>query len=99
MAFQGAGGVLAVGIGGGGDCAGAYSAALHAQSLGLRATPAGVTWERRPIDPIPGPRRIAEITDAEPLAAGVVLAGPETRGPGGFLFAESNLARVLGEPV
>jgi hypothetical protein len=28
-----------------------------------------------------------------------VLAGQGTRGPGGFLFAESNLARVLGEPV
>ena len=28
-----------------------------------------------------------------------MLAGQGTRGPGGFLFAESNLARVLGEPV
>jgi hypothetical protein len=30
---------------------------------------------------------------------GAVLAGPETSGPGGFLFAESNLARVRREPV
>lgn len=30
---------------------------------------------------------------------GTVLASPDTTGPGGFRFAESNLARVLGEPV
>jgi hypothetical protein len=99
MYFRGVGGVLAVGIGGGGDCVGAYGVALHAKALGLRAVAGGVTWERRPIDPIPGPRRIAEIVDATPLADGAVLAGADTRGPGGFAFAESNLARVLGEPV
>jgi hypothetical protein len=97
--FSGAGGVLAVGIGGGGDCVGAHAVALYARSLGLRAVAGGLTWERRPIDPIPGPRRISEIAGAEPLVNGAVLAGPQTRGPGGFLFAESNLARVLGEPV
>jgi hypothetical protein len=87
--------VLAVGIGGGGDCVGASAVA------GLAGTGrvGGVTWERRPIDPLPGPRRLDEIEGAEPLVDGAVLAGPETRGPGGFLFAESNLARVRGESV
>ena len=78
---------------------GALAVAEHARSLGLDARVGGVTWERRPVDPIPGPRRIEEIEGAEPLVDGAVLAGQGTRGPGGFLFAESNLARVLGEPV
>ncbi|MEA2168872.1 MAG: hypothetical protein QOF76_2172, partial [Solirubrobacteraceae bacterium] len=33
----------------------------------------GLTWERRPIDPIPGPRRIDELTGSEPLVDGAVL--------------------------
>lgn len=70
-----------------------------ALAAGLTARVGGVSWERRPIDPLPGPRRIGEIVDAEPCAEGRVLAGPRTRGPGGFAFAESNLARVRGEPV
>lgn len=97
--FGGARGVLAVGIGGGGDCVGALAVAEAARSAGLAARVGGLTWERRPVDPLPGPRRIAEVEGAEPLVEGAVLAGPDTRGPGGFRFAESHLARVLGEPV
>ncbi len=62
----------------------------------------GVTWERRPVDPLPGPRHLHEIEGAAPLVEGAVLAGPDTTGVGGgrsFRFAESNLARVLDEPV
>ncbi|MEA2125372.1 MAG: hypothetical protein QOI80_2154 [Solirubrobacteraceae bacterium] len=97
--FGTARGVLAVGIGGGGDCVGASAVAHVAARAGLTARVGGVTWERRPIDPLPGPRHLDEIEGAEPLVAGAVLAGPETRGPGGFRFAESNLSRVRGEPV
>ena len=99
MHFDGASAVLSIGIGGGGDVVGALAVAEYVRERGLRARVGGVTWERRVIDPIPGPRRIEEIEDAEPLNDAAVLAGPETRGPGGFLFAESNMARVLGEPV
>jgi hypothetical protein len=91
--------VLAVGIGGGGDCVGASAVADRALDLGLKARVGGVTWERRPIDPLPGPRHLSEIEGAKPLAPGAVLADADTRGPGGFLFAESNLARVRGEPI
>jgi hypothetical protein len=97
--FGAARAVLSIGIGGGGDVVGALAVAELAREAGLRARVGGVTWERRVIDPIPGPRLIAEIENAEPLNDAAVLAGPETRGPGGFLFAESNMARVLGEPV
>jgi hypothetical protein len=90
-------GVLCLGIGGGGDVVGALHAALIAREAGLHAVVGGVTWERRPIDPLPGPRRLAEIEGAQALNDHVVLAGPDTRGPGGFRFAESHMARVLGE--
>jgi hypothetical protein len=58
-----------------------------------------VSWERRVVDPLPGPRRLDEIENAEALNDAVVLARPDTRGPGGFAFAESRMAEVLGEPT
>ncbi len=97
--FGDARGVLALGIGGGGDVVGALAVADLARAAGLRARVGGVTWERRPIDPLPGPRHLSEVIDAEPLNAAVALASADTSGPGGFRFAESHMARVLGEPV
>ena len=98
-ALGSAGRVLAVGIGGGGDVVGALAVAELARVLGTEAIVGGLSWERRPIDPLPGPRRLDEITAATPLNDVVALAGPDTAGPGGFRFAESAMARLLGEPV
>lgn len=98
-ALGNAGRVLAVGIGGGGDVVGALAVAELARLLGTDTIVGGLTWERRPIDPLPGPRRIEEITGARRLNEAVALAGPDTTGPGGFHFAESHMARHLGEPV
>ena len=92
--------VLAVGIGGGGDVVGALAVAELARQLGTPCVVGGLTWERRPIDPYPGPRRIAELSpDARRINEHVAMAGPDTTGPGGFRFAESGMARYLGEPV
>jgi hypothetical protein len=92
--------VLVVGIGGGGDVAGALSVVELARLLGTPAVAGGLTWERRPIDPLPGPRTIAELHGVRRvLNASVALAGPGTTGPGGFAFAESHVARHTGEPV
>lgn len=95
----GGGRVLAIGIGGGGDVVGALAVAECARALGGEAVVGGVSWERRPIDPLPGPRGLDEVRDAERIHPAVALAGPDTRGPGGFRFAESHMARLLGEPV
>ncbi|MBJ7330841.1 MAG: DUF1152 domain-containing protein, partial [Solirubrobacteraceae bacterium] len=38
-------GVLCLGIGGGGDCAGAYAVAEVARALGTPAVVGGLTWE------------------------------------------------------
>lgn len=91
--------VLAVGIGGGGDVVGALAVAELAEELDTPVVVGGLSWERRPIDPLPGPRRMSEIAGLRGLNAHAGLAGPETRGPGGFLFAESHMARHLGAPV
>jgi hypothetical protein len=87
--------VLCVGAGGGGDVVGALVVAEHARTLGTPSVLGGVTWERLPIDPLPGPRGLAELEGARDLNGATALAGPGTRGPGGFAFAEARMAGVL----
>jgi hypothetical protein len=90
---------LVIGIGGGGDVVGALATA-EACRLYHAAEPVlgGTTWERRVVDPEPGPRRAAEIEGARALAPGVLAAGPETRvARSGVRFAESHMAGFLGE--
>lgn len=90
---------LVLGMGGGGDVVGALATAEFAR-LYDGATPVvgGVSWERNAIDPMPGPRRIDEIADAEPLAPGVLLASSATRvHDREVYFAESRMAEFLGE--
>jgi hypothetical protein len=90
---------LVIGMGGGGDVVGALATAEFARLYdGARPVLGGVSWERRPIDPAPGPRTTAEIEGAEQLAPGIVLAGPDTRvRDRDVRFAESHMARFLGE--
>jgi hypothetical protein len=90
---------LCLGIGGGGDVVGALATAEHCRIVyGARPALGGVTWERRPIDPEPGPRAAAEIANARPLAPAVLAAGPHTRvRRSGVRFAEARMAELLGE--
>jgi hypothetical protein len=92
---------LVIGIGGGGDVVGALATAEAARLYhGARPLVGGVPWERRPIDPVPGPRGVDEIEDAEEIAPGVLLARPRTRVRGReVVFAESHMADFLGEPT
>jgi hypothetical protein len=76
---------------------GALATAHLCRRLGVPALVGGVSWERLPIDPRPGPRSADEILDAKPVARGVMLAGPETRTVDGAVFAEAHMARVMGE--
>jgi hypothetical protein len=90
---------LVLGIGGGGDVVGALATA-EACRIYHDAEPivGGVTWERRVIDPDPGPRSAAEIEGARELAAGVLAASAQTRVRGsGVRFAEARVAELLGE--
>jgi hypothetical protein len=91
---------LVIGMGGGGDVVGALaSAELMRVYDGAEPLVGGLSWERRPIDPVPGPRSADEIEGGEPLAVGVLLAGPRTRVRGREVyFAESRMAAFLGRP-
>jgi hypothetical protein len=90
---------LVIGMGGGGDVVGALATAEFARLYdGARPVLGGVSWERRPIDPAPGPRSAEEIEDAEQLAPGILLAGPDTRvRDRGVRFAESHMAAFIGQ--
>jgi hypothetical protein len=89
---------LVLGIGGGGDVVGALATAEACRLLGAEPVVGGVSWERRPIDPQPGPRAESEIEGGRPLAAGVLAASAGTRvRESGVVFAESRMAELLGE--
>lgn len=90
---------LVIGIGGGGDVVGALATAEACRlQTGAQPIVGGVTWERRPVDPLPGPRAAAEIADALPLGEGVLACRPETRvAASGVRFAEARMAELLGE--
>jgi hypothetical protein len=89
---------LVLGIGGGGDVVGALATAEACRTHGAEPVVGGVTWERRPIDPQPGPRSESEIEGGRRLAAGVVAASAGTRvRESGVVFAESRMAGLLDE--
>jgi hypothetical protein len=101
VVLRGARRPLVIGMGGGGDVVGALATAESLRLYdGARPVLGGLAWERRPIDPVPGPRRIEEIEGARQLAPAVLLAGPGTRVRGrDVFFAESRMAGFLSEPT
>ena len=92
---------LIIGIGGGGDVVGALALAEHCRLYyGADPIVGGVAWERRPIDPVPGPRRADEIEGASEIAPAVLAAGPQTKVAGRDVrFAEARVAELLGVQV
>jgi hypothetical protein len=92
---------LVIGMGGGGDVVGALATAEPTRLYdGAEPVLGGLSWERRPYDPVPGPRTVSEIEGAEELAPGILLAGPDTRVRGrDVAFAESHMAEFLAAPT
>jgi hypothetical protein len=92
---------LVIGMGGGGDVVGALASAEFGRLYdGSDPIVGGLAWERRPIDPVPGPRRVEEIAGGEQIAPGVLVAGPETRVTDrDVFFGESRMSAYLREPT
>jgi hypothetical protein len=90
---------LVIGMGGGGDVVGALATSEPVRVYdGAEPVLGGLTWERRPFDPVPGPRSVSEIAGAEEIAPGILLAGPDTRlRDREVVFAESRMAEFLGQ--
>jgi hypothetical protein len=90
---------LVIGIGGGGDVVGAMATAEACRLYhGAEPVLGGVAWERRVVDPDPGPRALEQIENARSLAPAVLAAGPGTRVRGsGVRFAEARMAELLGQ--
>jgi hypothetical protein len=92
---------LVIGMGGGGDVVGALATAEMSRHYdGAEPILGGLAWERRPIDPLPGPRSVDEIENGDELAPGIVLANGQTRVRERHVhFAESRMAEFLGQPT
>jgi hypothetical protein len=92
---------LVIGMGGGGDVVGALATAEMCRHYdGADPILGGLAWERRPIDPLPGPRSVAEIEHGDELAPGIMLASAETRvREREVYFAESRMAAFLDRPT
>lgn len=101
LLLRGARRPLVIGMGGGGDIVGALATAEMSRRYdGSDPVLGGLAWERRPIDPLPGPRSVEEIEHGQELAPGILLAGPRTRVRERHIrFAESRMAEFLDQPT
>ncbi len=89
---------LVLGIGGGGDAVGSIAVARALEARGLETVLGGVAWERIVVDPLPGPRAVAEIRGGLALDGAVIVDPTEgATTPEGVHFCESRLASHLGE--
>ena len=97
--IQGSKRALIIGVGGGGDVVGALAAARFLEFCGLEFVLGGLSWERSPIDPLPGPRALAEVRDVRALHPYVWAGNGRTRTTADVYFCESKMAALRNEEV
>jgi hypothetical protein len=90
---------LVIGVGGGGDVAGALATARFLEFCGLRFTLGGLSWERNVYDPIPGPRRLSESKNVRALHEFSWLADEHSQTSTGVPFAEARMAQCINREV
>ncbi|MCX8204432.1 MAG: DUF1152 domain-containing protein [Candidatus Nezhaarchaeota archaeon] len=88
--------VLVLGIGGGGDVASAYLVYSWLKMLRAKPTIGGVVWERFPVDPVPGPIALRELSPLEPLDRGLGWASPKTAAYREGRVVRPQLAKAAG---
>src|SRR5215203_4508700 len=90
---------LVIGVGGGGDVAGALATARFLEFCGLRFTLGGLSWERNVYDPIPGPRKLSESKNIKVIHEFAWLANAQSQTSTGVPFAEAKMAQAIGREV
>ena len=90
---------LVIGVGGGGDVAGALATARFLEFCGLRFTLGGLSWERNVYDQIPGPRKLSESKNIKVIHEFAWLANAQSQTSTGVPFAEAKMARAMGREV
>src|SRR6266540_5418003 len=90
---------LVIGVGGGGDVAGALAVARFLEFCGLEFVLGGLSWERNVYDPIPGPRRLSEVRNVRVLHPFVWMANTDSQTDTGVRFAESKMAAVQKQEI
>ena len=90
---------LVIGIGGGGDVAGALATARFLEFCGLEFVLGGLSWERRVFDPLPGPRVLSEVENVRALHQYAWMANRASQTKAGVYFAESRMAEFLAKEV
>jgi len=90
---------LVIGVGGGGDVAGALAAARFFEFCGLRFTLGGLSWERNVYDPVPGPRKLSESRNVRALHEFSWMANENSQTSTGVAFAEAKMARCIDREV
>ncbi len=90
---------LVIGVGGGGDVAGALATARFLEFCGLRFTLGGLSWERNVYDPVPGPRKLSESQNVKALHEFAWLANSNSQTSTGVSFAEAKMAQFLDQAV
>jgi len=90
---------LVIGVGGGGDVAGALASARFLEFCGLQFVLGGLSWERNVYDPIPGPRKLDETKNVTALHEFAWLANANSQTSTGVAFAEAKMAAVLKRDV
>lgn len=88
---------LVLGIGGGGDIVGSLPTARYIEKLGTETIKGGLTWERSIKDPKPGPRKIKELKNLDPLSQTTALANPQTRTEEDIKITEASVSEILNE--
>ncbi len=90
---------LLIGIGGGGDIIGTIPTRNFLKRFGIDTILAGLTWERKSLDPKPGPRRISEIVNAERIGDCLAFASKDTKTYYNVRFTESVVAEIFNEKI
>ncbi len=90
---------LVIGVGGGGDVAGALATARFLEFCGLRFTLGGLSWERNVYDPVPGPRKLSETKNVRALHEFSWMANENSQTSTGVPFAEARMAQCINREV